>query len=236
VHVHIGQAGDALDPFGDPARERVVGRAILADQLDIDGRRQAKIENLADDVGGLVKENEIRKALRQLAAQGADIIKGRSPMPGFERDQNLAIGRTDRGRITECQVDAAQRQADIVQYQCGFFARNDAPDGGLDGVENLVRLFEPRAGGGAHMQTKLAGVDERKKVPAGQRHHQDRAAQHDREFAQHQPAMMQRPLKPGAVFFAHSLEAPVERAVDAPKNISFFLRAAFVVACDFAGQ
>ena len=60
------------------SRKFTIRRDIVADHLNVDRRRQAEIQNLADDVRRLVKENEIRKALRQLAAQGADIIKGRS--------------------------------------------------------------------------------------------------------------------------------------------------------------
>src|SRR6266550_8373918 len=110
MHVHVGHAGNPIDLFRDAPSESVVGRAILSDKLDVDGRRQTEIENLADDIRGLEKKREIGILLWKLAAQLPDVVEGGSSPLRFERNQNLAIRGPDRRRIAERQINAAQRQ------------------------------------------------------------------------------------------------------------------------------
>ena len=51
----------------------VVGLLIVADDLHVDRRRQAEIEDLRDDVGRQERERRSREFLRQYGAQLLDI-------------------------------------------------------------------------------------------------------------------------------------------------------------------
>src|SRR4029077_18495666 len=95
-------------------------------------------------------------------------------MIGFERDENLAIGRTNRGVITKGEIDAL-RYADVVQYQCQIRWRNDLSDGFFHIRENLLALFHPRAGRRVDVQTKLARINSWEKIASNDRQNRERA-------------------------------------------------------------
>src|SRR2546428_12249853 len=80
--------------------------------MDVDRRGQAEVEDLVHDVGGLGEDLEIRKPVRQLLAERFQVFGGRT-VRLFERYQNFAIGRADRGTVAGRQVDRG-RHADVV--------------------------------------------------------------------------------------------------------------------------
>src|SRR5512135_1618365 len=135
----------------------------------------------------------------------------------LERDQNLAVGGSDRRRIAEREIYAAQRQTDIVQQKTRLRRRHDPPDARLHGVEDLIGLFQPRSGGGSDMETKLPGVHEREKILSGKRQQKRGAGKDDTEFQEHEPAVLQRPLERRAILFPELFETPVKRPVNAPE-------------------
>ena len=61
-----GTCADALEQIGGIG---VVGLLVVADDLHVDRRRQAEIEDLRDDVGGQEREGRAGKFLRQDGAQ-----------------------------------------------------------------------------------------------------------------------------------------------------------------------
>ena len=63
-----GHLADALQQIGGIG---VIGLLVAADDLHVDRRRQAEIQDLRDDVGGQEGEGGARKFLRQHGAQRA---------------------------------------------------------------------------------------------------------------------------------------------------------------------
>jgi hypothetical protein len=75
VHIHCAWHGTNLVRYFC-SNGKIVCK-IRTDDLNIDGGRQAEIENLADDVGRLEEERCPRKRLGKLFAQPLDILRSR---------------------------------------------------------------------------------------------------------------------------------------------------------------
>ena len=89
------------------------------------GAGQAEVQDLADDVGRLEEELTPRETLsRRLAAAGAMLRRRLCCSPGFERDQDLAVGRSGRGAVAERQIDAAVGRPMLSSTSLDFVARN----------------------------------------------------------------------------------------------------------------
>ena len=110
----------------------------------------------------------------------------------FERNQNLAVGRTERHAIGERQIVAAVGQPDVVENVGQLLARDDAPNGFLHSGESLLGFFNARAAGAADVQADLPGVHLREEIRADQRIKQARRSRRTSdETDQHQLAMRQ---------------------------------------------
>ena len=70
--------------------------AFVAEHLDIDGRGQAEVQNLADDVGWLKEELDPRELPRQFFAQLLNVLVGWMVILGVQRNQDLSIRGADR--------------------------------------------------------------------------------------------------------------------------------------------
>ena len=142
--MHVHRAGHAAqlrsDLLGD-LEIRVRFRQRARD-LDVDRGGQAKVEDLADDVGRLGEELEIREPVRQLVAERLQVTSGLA-VSRVKRHQNLAIGRSDRDTVAERQVDGV-RHADVVNYHVELVGRNHLADIVLDLLEVDFGLLNPR--------------------------------------------------------------------------------------------
>jgi hypothetical protein len=87
-----------------PVRE--VGRQVVAANLQIDRRRRAEIQDLADDVRGRERERDTRKLAWKLLAHLLDIISGRA-VSLAQCDLEVAVLRTDRSRVVVGRIDSA---------------------------------------------------------------------------------------------------------------------------------
>ncbi len=65
LDAQIGDAGNAAHLVHDAVGQVAVGVHVLADDLHVDGRRKAEIENLADDIVGQEIEVRAGKFARQ---------------------------------------------------------------------------------------------------------------------------------------------------------------------------
>jgi hypothetical protein len=165
LDAHVGNARHVADLRLQFLRERVVGCDVKSADLDINGRRGAEIQNLADDVGGQESEADAGIRLRQRCPQLTHIVRGRA-MVFFQRDENVGIGGRGRRGVAVREVDAADRQADIVDHARYFGPRNGFPDGRLDLIGEPCGFLDPQAGMAAQVQLDLTAVDRRKEVTA----------------------------------------------------------------------
>ena len=70
-----GTGADALQKIGGVG---VVGLLVVADDLQVDRRRQPEIEDLRNDVGGQEREGRPGEFLRQDGAQLLDVVGRRT--------------------------------------------------------------------------------------------------------------------------------------------------------------
>ncbi|MEI9890658.1 MAG: hypothetical protein WDN45_08715 [Caulobacteraceae bacterium] len=79
--------------------QSLVGHAIGAGDLDVQRRRRAEIQNLADDVGGQEGKDHAREPARKLLAQGADIVRRGLAAFALEAEIDVAVRRADHARV-----------------------------------------------------------------------------------------------------------------------------------------
>ena len=107
VHVDVDHPRHAAHPLRNLPGERVVGSPVLAHDLDVDGRGQAEIQDLANDVAGLEEECRVRELSGELLAQRLHVREGRVTTLGLQGNQDLAVGGADGRAVAERQVDPA---------------------------------------------------------------------------------------------------------------------------------
>ena len=194
LDVDIDRAGNLLELIRDLVGQRQVLGHVLADELDVDRRGQAEVEDLVDDIRGLEKELRAGKFARQIDAKLALIIGGRL-VARIEGNQDVAIGRADDAGVRIGQVDAAVGKAEVVQDAAEILRGNVLADRRLDLVAKLGRFLDARAGLGPDVELELPGIDGRKKV-LPEKGNQAHAAQAKREEDDgEEPAMFQRAIR-----------------------------------------
>ncbi len=218
VHVDVDHTGHLAHPRRDLAGQRIVRRPILPHDLDVDRRRQAEIEDLADNVPGLKEEGRVRELLGQFLAERLHVGEGRAAAVGLQCHQDLAVGRADGRAVAEGEVDAARGESDVVEDEGGLVPRDHPLDADLDRAEELVGLLDARARRRANVKPELSGIHLRKEVLAGESGHPQRHAHEAGEGHKHGRPVSQRPAEHAAVAVPKRLEAPVERAVESPEH------------------
>ena len=135
-------------------------------------------------------------------------------MIGFERDQNLAIARPDRGIITEGRLSPA------VSRYCPV----PTPDRGgtiADGVFHVEKIFCSLPTACRQGRARANEIGPRRQFgknpgrPSAQR---ERAANENKKQDKTR-SMMQRPIETVEVIFTKSFEATVKRSVDRAKKL-----------------
>ncbi len=173
LDARIGDAGNPANPAQQLVGIGEIRGQIGAADLQVDRRRRAEIQDLADDVGRQEREGHARKGARQLLAQRLDVVVGR-PMILLQLDLDVAVLRTDHAGVVVGHVDAADRHADVVGERLDFRRRNDLADRLLHVGELIGAFLDAGADLGAHMHQDLAGIDRGKEIPAEKRHQQER--------------------------------------------------------------
>ena len=149
----------------------------------------------------------------------------------LERDKNLAIHRADGGRIAERDVDAAIREADVVENDVDLVFADDLPDRMFDLGEIALRILEPRGGRRPDMQTHLAGVYLREKVLTKLRKKRQRTSHQQDEEHAHDAGARDTKGDAVAIALAQPVEASFETVVDRAENIELRARRRGVRGC-----
>ena len=165
LDARIGDAGDPANPAQQLIGVGEIRVHVGAADLQVDRRRRAEIQDLADDVGRQERERHAGKGARQLLAQRLDIFVGR-PMALLQLDLDVAVLRADHAGVVVGHVDAADRHADIVGQRVDLGRRNDLADRLLHVGELIGAFLDAGADLGAHMHQDLAGIDRGKEVAA----------------------------------------------------------------------
>lgn len=182
--MHVHHARDRRRLGLEPAGQREVLGGVLARAADlhVDGRGEPEVEHLGDDVGRCEEKHQIGKALRQRLAQSPQ-ISGRGAVIFPERHEDFAVRGRHHGAIADGEVDAAARDAHVVDDHGDFGGRDHLADGVLHLRETLLGFLDARAGAAAHMQAQLPSVHCRKGVLADVAPQAARAAHQQDEAA-----------------------------------------------------
>ena len=81
LNAGIGNSGNMANLRQELVGERAARFDVIAGDLDVDRRRRAEVENLANDVGRKERECHAWEGLRELLAQGLDVSVGRESAP-----------------------------------------------------------------------------------------------------------------------------------------------------------
>ena len=121
LHPHVHGSAHMADFVGNRGGDLLVAGQVTAQHLNVERRRQPKIDGLADDV----RRQEIKSGAGKIAiereAQIPDIIR-RWPVSVAQRDQNVGVGRAGHAAVAIAEVDAGNRQANIVENALEFSA------------------------------------------------------------------------------------------------------------------
>src|SRR5882757_10709295 len=187
-------------------RDQLVAGQVTAQDLNVKGSRQPKVNGLADDV----RRQEIKRRAGKLAiereAQTPDVI-GRRLVSGFQRDHNVRIRRPGRSAVIVAQVDPGNRQADVVKDALDFSAGNFTANRGFDTINQGRSFLNPCAGMGTGMQPEKPGINARKEVLPQKRNQKERGRAKSQERRSKSQPVSQYPFKQILVAFPETIEA-----------------------------
>src|SRR6185437_6756235 len=155
LNAQSGGAGNHLDLLQELLREVAIRLDVPAENLNIDRRREAEVQNLTDQVGGKKVEQRSRKFRGQLAPQFRDVFVEGMVFLG-QRNQDVAVRRADSSVVAVRGIRAAIRDADIIEDIHQFARRHDLADSVLDQVEQLGGFLDACSRPGANVKAELA--------------------------------------------------------------------------------
>ena len=129
------------------------------------GRRRAEVEDLADDVGRQEGEGRAGEQLRQALRAAPSRSRAVGRWSSVEADVDVAVLRADAAGVGVGAVDAADRQADVVDDRrqlgpAGWSGGSPASTWSNSAAVSSIRVPTGRA----HVQGHLAGIDRREEV------------------------------------------------------------------------
>ena len=138
-------------------------------------------------------------------------------MRRIERDQDLAIGSSDRHTVAERQVNRV-RHANVVDDHVELARGNDLTDIVLDLLKVDFGFLDPGPRRGPHVKPQLTGIDRRKEVPADERVQPERGDRKAEEHRHYHARACQCPIERTLVRTAKSEEARLEGIGDSPED------------------
>src|SRR5260370_11403704 len=140
------------------------------------------MQDLRDDVRRLKEEWHARETLRELFAQVADVHAGGLAAHFLQLNEKFRVGAPDGAGVAVGEVDAAVRQADIVEDRGQLVLRDGFADDAVYLVGEARCFLNAQARASAHVQSDLSGVNLWKEIAA------ENSDEHDRETAKSQKA------------------------------------------------
>ena len=237
LHVYIGGTGNVLAAGWKSAVPSCSCSAISAThQLYIDGRGQAEIQDLRNDVSRLEEELHAGKPTRQTFAQSADVLRRGMMMLLIQAQQDLRVAGADHAGVAVGQIDTGIRQPDVVEYRDQLAFGYLLPEIVLNFVAKPRGLLDAHSGTPAQVKAHQTGIDAGKEILAQQKH-QDHGSRTEREEAGGEDfAMLQRSFQQLIVAITELIEATLKPALIAPENRLRPSRAMFVAAHDVHHQ
>src|SRR5271167_5163311 len=225
----VHQTRNRSHPRAKILRDDEVLRPVVSDGSYVNLRRNAEIEDLRGDIGGLEIENLLRKGGRKRLPQFLDII-GCRRVPLLERHQDHPVVDADRRPIHERVIVSARRQADIVDDHIAVAFRDDLANLVLDRLEYLRRRLNARSWGSAHVQLDLAGVDRGKEIAPDEGEQHGAEYQNQSRYGRQDKSVSHQSSEQIGVAGAKMLEPPVKPGVEAREQAARSVRFAVMLA------
>src|SRR5580704_1950618 len=194
MDMHVRGAGDLSNARLQLPGDLVIRLCIAAGYLHIDWRRQTEIQNLISNVGGFKEEHYFRKFFVQTLAESLG-IDFTGLVLGCERNQNVAVARSDGSIVAESQVETAVGQSDIVQNGIQFLAWYNASDLPLDVGKDHFGFLDPGSSRRARMQADLTGIDGGKEIASNQKNQPERTKREDHKAEERRSAVFESPVE-----------------------------------------
>ena len=160
-HLHIGGAGGLGHHVPNPSRGLGHLAQLRPAHLNINRRRQAKVQHIAHDPAGLKRELQPGELTGEPRAQPRNDRIGAQPVPPREADQEKGLMRAIDRRVEH---HPAMRQADVRHELVQLHRGNLLADEGFDLAHDRLGLLHPCAFGRGHVQDKLPGIHPRKEL------------------------------------------------------------------------
>src|SRR5271157_3319704 len=218
LHVDIGSAGNLFHPVRDLLRDEVVALHISAGDLNIDRRRQSKVQDLSDDVGGLEEKLDARKAARQFFTQSADVLPGGMVMLRIQTNQDFRVAGANHAGIAVRKIDARIRQPNVVEDRHQFVFWDLLSKILLDVIGQPRRFFNAQPGTGPQMKPHQTGVNRREEVFAKEEHQAHRQNAEREKASREQFLMSEGGFQKLVITTAKLLETALERSLVTPED------------------
>src|SRR3984885_5581941 len=131
----------------------------------------------------------------------------------LQLDLDIAVLRTHYAGIVVRQVDARNRQPDVVGHRLDLVRRNDLADRLLNVGKLIGAFLKPRAYLNAHMHQDLAGIDRGEEVLPEIGHHHERGSDEAQKTDYKGRPVVQRQRQQVAMSAAKLLEPAFEAAL-----------------------
>ena len=210
VNVDVHSARNMTHLGGKFFADEIILPLVDPGNFHINGRRRSEIQNLRDDVCRLEEELHARKLLREPLAQVVDIPGSGLATFCFQLNENFRIGCSDGAGIAVRQIDAAVRNADIVEKSGDLFLWNGFANGAIHLIRKARGFFDAQAGACAQVQADLPGVHFRKEIAAEHKNKQDGKDAESQKCGREKTRKVQRRVQRALVGFAELLEFPFE--------------------------
>src|SRR5579864_3930189 len=162
--MYVGGPGNMPHSSGDLLCDRIVGLLVIPDDLHVDGRGNAEVQNLRHDISGLEEELHAWEMPRQEFPQMPRQVGCRLMLLRIQCNQNLSITRADRPVRTIRLVDAGVRQPDIVQNGLQLSLWDFCAQRVLDLITQASCLLDAQTGTSADMKPQKSGIHLGKEV------------------------------------------------------------------------
>ena len=161
----IGRSGNVSHFLEQRICIAPVSLQIVSHDLNIDGSRQAKIQNLADHVGRQESECHTRELFRECQTKLVNVVV-RGMVIGGQSHKNVGIRCSDWSRIAVGEIDAAVGQTYVVNDALDFACWNLLSNRLLDLIAKVGGFFNAHSRGRSQMKFESAAVHAGKEVPA----------------------------------------------------------------------
>ncbi len=141
LDARVGYARYVFHLIQQGIREGLIPLQISPHHLNVDGSRQAKIKDLSDHIGRQERKGHAGKFFCQADSEVVNVL-GCLMVVNAERHQDIRIRGTHGSSIQIGRVDAAVRQADIVDNVGDLARRKLSPNRSLDKITEASGLFD----------------------------------------------------------------------------------------------